>query len=301
MLKRLAKKVLQYSGLEIRRLPRHVMARDDETIVVDVASYPIRMYARSLLPDLYGQNSEYAGELGRLVGLTHAKYPDLRVIDIGANYGDTVAVIKHAADVPVMCIEGDERAFALLKENIVQFTSVTAVQALLGERVERLAMRREKEGWNLTLVPDASSSTEVAITTLDACMAAVPSPESYRVLKIDTEGFDCRILRGGREFLRRVRPAITMEYNRDNMRQIGEDGLGTLKMLGDMGYDRALFFDENGRLLLPTRLQDHAMVQDLHEYASGRAGAIYYYDLCLFHETDEDVAAAFIESERARR
>jgi FkbM family methyltransferase len=301
MLKAIAKKLLQVAGVEARRIPRHVRAGSDDLLTVLIAGYPIRMYARSMLPDLYAQNPDYAGELGRLVALAAKKYAALRVVDIGANYGDTVAVIKAAADVPVLAIEGDERAFWLLESNVRQFHNVTTIQALLGEHAERVPVTREKDGWNLTLVPDPASKTSVDVTTLDDCMASRPEADSYRILKIDTEGFDCRILRGATRFLSHTRPVVAMEYNRDNMRRIGEDGLSTLAMLHGLGYDHALFFDENGRLLLPTQLGDTAVVNDLHEYASGRAGAIYYYDLCLFHRDDEDLARQFIDGERCRR
>ncbi len=49
----------------------------------------------------------------------HMKYPDLTFIDIGANVGDTVVLLRAlGAGSPILCIEGDDRFFAILSKNL---------------------------------------------------------------------------------------------------------------------------------------------------------------------------------------
>jgi len=178
---------------------------------------------------------------------------------------------------------------------------VTIHNFFLGEKSETISARFEKAGWNSTIVPSNNgSSRELELTSLDDFMHTVVDFLNCKVLKIDTEGFDCRIVRGGLDFLKRVRPVIAMEYNRDNMSRIGETGIETLGMLKDNGYGTILFYDGQGRLVLSTNLTNTDAINDLHQYANGRNGAIYYYDLCLFHQDDADVAAAFETAERER-
>lgn len=301
MLKKIFERSLIRFGLQFSRTPRHLRVRKVIPLTVTVGKYKIEMPSNSLMPDLFAVNPDYSSELGRLVAATRNKYPRLCVIDIGANYGDSVAIIKSIADVPMLCIEGDEQCLGLLQQNIRQFADVEIHNLFLGERSETISARFEKKGWNTTIVPsDNGSSEELGLTSLDDFMSAVGDFSNCKVLKIDTEGFDCRIVRGGLNFIGDVKPVIALEYNRDNMSRIGETGIETLGRLKDVGYETILFYDGQGRLVLSTSLTDMDVINDLHQYANGKDGAIYYYDLCLFHRDDADIASDFRKAERER-
>ena len=53
-----------------------------------------------------------------------------------------------------------------------------------------------------------------------------------------------------------------------------------------------------------TSLEDMAIINDLHEYAAfehgNRLGEISYFDVCAFHEDDDDVAEQCLLIERAK-
>lgn len=38
--------------------------------------------------------------------MVQQKYPDLSLIDIGTNVGDTVAIVRQDAHYPILCVEG---------------------------------------------------------------------------------------------------------------------------------------------------------------------------------------------------
>ena len=46
-----------------------------------------------------------------------------------------------------------------------------------------------------------------------------------KLLKVDTEGFEARILRGSQNVLKIGRPIVIFEYNRETLSPLGEDGL----------------------------------------------------------------------------
>ncbi len=157
----------------------------------------------------------------------------------------------------------------------------------------------EKTGWNATLKPDTSESgSKVKIVSLDDFLAGQSKVAQYKLVKIDTEGFDCAIIRGAKQFIRQVQPVITFEYNRDNMAAIGEKGLDTLRLLEELGYSRIIFHDAGGRYLCSTTLADRELIRDLHGFADGKRGAIFYYDLTVFPQGESDLAAEFVEPER---
>jgi hypothetical protein len=137
--------------------------------------------------------------------------------------------------------------------------------------------------------------------SLDDFLAARPKAPAFKLVKIDAEGFDCAIIRGAQNFLRQTRPVLTFEYNRDNMEAIGDKGLDTLALLAGLGYSQVAFHDCSGRFFATTTLADATFLQDLHDYADGKHGAIYYFDLTVFHREDDDIARRFVEAERARR
>ena len=114
-----------------------------------------------------------------------------------------------------------------------------------------------------------------------------PGAANYKLVKIDTEGFDCPIIRGGAKFIRQTRPVIAFEYNRDNMEAIGEKGLDTLSLLSGLGYSQVAFHDCDGRFFATAPMSDTAFIRDLHDYADGKHGAIYYFDLTVFHRDDD--------------
>lgn len=150
-------------------------------------------------------------------------------------------------------------------------------------------------------VRETQKTTTVSLTTLDLCTRTPADSGRYRLLKVDTEGFDCRILRGGVPLIDRVKPIITLEYNRDNMDRIGEPGLPMLFALRELGYRHVIVYDERNRLLLATTLHEEMLLQDLHDYAPGQGSDIYNYDIVLLHADDSDLADRFLYSERALR
>jgi FkbM family methyltransferase len=299
MIKRAVQESLAMLGLHVYRTPRHLRRGRVTHLQVQVGKFQILMPSNSLLPDLFRTIPNYSTGLGRLVAAALKKYPNLQLLDIGANVGDSVAIVKSVADVPILCIEGDELCLALLEQNTRQFKDISIHKLFLGERTESIAAVFEKQGWNTTIVPSQNgSSTSLRLMSLDDFLTSLEDLQNFKVLKIDTEGFDCRIIRGGLDYIRKIRPVINFEYNRDSMGRIGESGIGTLSLLKEIGYDTILYYDSYGRLVLCTSLRNDGLISDLHEYANGKDGGIYYYDLCLFHRDDGDIALAFQESER---
>lgn len=301
MIKKLAKKSLALFGLYVNRTPRHLRGGRVTNLPVTVGKFSILMRSTSLLPEVFADNPNFATEMGRLAAATLQKYPNFSFIDVGANFGDTVAMVKSFANIPILCIEGDDQCSTLLEQNTRQFSDVSIHKLFLGEKTELLQAAVEKQGWNMTIIPSRNGgSTMLQLTSLDDFLASSKDSRNYKILKIDTEGFDCRIIRGGLHYLRVTKPVIVFEYNRDNMTRIGEIGIDTLSILREIGYERILFYDPLGRLVASTTLSNVALINDLHQYANGKDGSIYYYNLCLFHGDDEDLASRFEEAERAR-
>ena len=270
--------------------------------VVTVAGFPLAMDSRSPLRAIFESHPDYTGVLARIVAVTLRKYPDVTMIDVGANVGDTVAVARSAAGIAVICFEGDPAVFSFLERNIKQFPGVTAHPIFLGERTETIAVDLEKAGWNATIVPRTNGAgSALKLIALDDFLSTHDLPGRPKILKVDAEGFDARILRGAARFLAESRPVVLFEYNRYNMAAIAEEGLPLFDWLEGLGYSRAFFYDAPGRLLLATDLSASEQIRDLHEYADGWNAPLSYFDVCVFHAEDADAASEFARQERAHR
>ena len=141
-----------------------------------VGRYSIQIPAINPLSKLYIQNPGYTGHLGRVAALLKTKYPDLVAIDIGASVGDTACIIKSAADIPLLCIEGDDFTFGFLEQNLRQFQNVTAHQMFLGEKTQTLAVHLEKTAGtppsNRTMTAPPQKSNMVSLDDFLAAQSA---------------------------------------------------------------------------------------------------------------------------------
>jgi len=292
-------RLIQRFGFEIRKVDNFHLKPNRE-VHIQLGRFPLVVHSRSPLSVQYTKQPGYGSEFGRLATALAQKYPALSVIDIGANIGDTAAIVKNAVDAPILCIEGDPYCFSILQRNIAQFGNVTAYRQFLGDRDETISARLEKSTWNTTIIPDQEGETAVVqLLRLDSFLKEHALSEPYKLLKIDTEGFDVKIIRGASGLIDAVKPAIYFEYNRHNMDEIGEKGVDTLYWLKEKGYDDILFFEDNGQFILSGSLSDKRLIDQLHHWV-GISTNIYYFDLIVFHKDDKDIAEQFIKSESKR-
>lgn len=296
-------RLLSPFGFEINRVKKQLLDTVlNPSLAIQVGRYSIQVPTESPLSGIYAHDRpQQPLELGRLTSLVKKKFSSLTVVDIGANVGDSACIIKTAEEVPILCIEGDEYIFDFLQKNIAQFQNVTARKLFLGETTKKIRASFEKSGWNLTLKPNETSTQTVNLTTIDDFIFGEPGWQTFKLVKIDAEGFDCAIIRGAKNFLREVQPVIHFEYNRENMDAIGESGVDTLMLLSGLGYSRLALHDHFGRFFCSTTLSEKNFIKELHDYADGVRSAIDYYDITAFHGNDIDLAAEFEEIERRER
>jgi FkbM family methyltransferase len=294
-LKSLVKKIFRLLGLQVRRLQSPTRA-----------SGPLR-FGRFVvetdnpeLVQIYRDLPETNTVISRLVTLLSGKGP-VAMIDIGANCGDSLAIAKAASpDSEVLCVEGDDGLLLLLERNAKQFTRVQITQAYLGETSAQVSFSIEKRGYNNTLVT-APGGEVLSIERLDKIVHAWAGLPRLRFIKCDTEGHDVNILFGAEDTLRTYQPVVLFEYNREAMHAVGEEGSRIFSFLADLAYHYVLFYDNLGRFVLATDLSHKSLLQDLHDYADGRARTIYYYDIVAFANKDDELASQFLREEKVYR
>lgn len=297
MIKSLIKRILASFGIGVNLIPMRPLFRQQALKTIKIGKFDLRLNRNHTLGFNIKHYPLYNQNLPRLVAFLEQTFPGLSVIDIGANVGDTTLFIKNKADVPVICIEGNEFYSGLLKENTKSFDNVTVIRAFLSDKAGVFNARFQFDKGTMS-VYQKTEGTEVAMVSLDDIINQHPALFSeVRVLKTDTDGYDMKIIRGAWNFLRTKSPVLFLEYDRVYLKAQGENGIDTLRQLADIGYYRIFFYDNYGRFITMLTMDCMAAIESLHEYIEGYHAPFAFYDLCIFHRRDDQVAMAFYKAE----
>ncbi len=150
-----------------------------------------------------------------------ASYGD-RFIDVGANVGDWLGMARdsmHGRTFAALAFEPSRSAFDALECRFRSEFRITPFNVALGSEPGSLAFFEEPDaGRGSTLVPDfmrtPGTTRTVTVTTLDAALREA-GWDRVDLLKIDAEGYDLQVMRGGSQALSsRSIGVVQFEYNR---------------------------------------------------------------------------------------
>ncbi len=240
----------------------------------------------------------YSSNVGRIAAAVFKKYQHLTFIDIGANIGDTLVVLRQKAHFPVLCIEGDSFYFNILIQNARHFENVKCVQLFLGEQEMTIQSELEKKGGTGQLNTTASGTATISLKSLGTLVETEPEFAQSKMVKIDTDGFDAKIIRGAISWLERIKPILFFEYDPAMLSKNGDDGMLMLSGLHEAGYRYAIVYDNLGNLFANIELSDTAQLQMIHQHFSGK-NSFMYCDICVFAPEDKDLFESIFNSESA--
>jgi hypothetical protein len=167
-----------------------------------------------------------------------------------------------------------------------------------GENNNKVTFAPSRNEGTLKIDQTKISAKETTLVSLDTFIKENQDYRRTKLVKIDTDGYDNKIIRGGKNFFITESPVIFFEYDSKLLFDNNERGVDIFDMLSECGYSSILFYDNYGRFLLSTTLENKQLIFDLHRYTTERKGAFPYYDIVLFHEKDNDLAGLFLAEER---
>jgi FkbM family methyltransferase len=264
---------------------------------VQVGNYSLIANAIHPVEDNLRHHKYYSINLPRIAKYAESKYQTFGIIDVGANIGDTVALIRTAGvKQHVYSVEGEPTYLGFLNKNATLFSDLTIFETFLGENTDKLKGTTEVTDGTARLNKNANAHIEVK--KLDD-LANDNKLENIKLLKIDTDGFDFKILRGGLEFIKEQTPIIFFEYDAAYLEEQGENGTDIFDSLHESGYNTAIYYDNYGKMLLSLNIDNKLLIAQLYSYMRKKEGAFGYYDVCVFHNNDNDLAQEIIEKETA--
>lgn len=192
---------------------------------------------------------------------------DAVVFDIGSNIGMTAVVAAKQGAAKVYAFEPDPNVFPLLLDTIkANAALVDAHNMALGANEGSLSFFSNPDSASASHLVTAdtlghSPTGAVQMSTFDA-FVETHHIEKIDFIKIDVEGFEIDVLRGGRETIERLKPSLLVEFNAFTMvgfRDINPRDL--LRLLREM-FPYVYRFKDGRPLLIDS---DHVALTFIHD------------------------------------
>jgi len=236
------------------------------------------------LPDWQFLHPFYADNLVRLTQFVQRSFPDITVIDIGANVGDTAVLIQAATPVPILCIEGSDEYMTVLKKNIAPLKDVELEVAFVSNASLEKDIEIVSSKIGTSYIREASAdsgvkSTKVTTLTISQILDKHPRFKNTQLLKIDTDGYDCMIMRSEMEWLSKQKPTIFFEYAPGYFPGGKDAEFPIFKELNSIGYEYFLFYDGWGQLICTVDPQSAHLFEEMHSLTK----RTFWFDVTAFH------------------
>ncbi|UPM49176.1 FkbM family methyltransferase [Synechococcus sp. A10-1-5-1] len=210
----------------------------EEVEIVRIDELMIAVYARDTGGSHYKLRShkeESVSPIWRLI--RHSLKPNV-LIDIGANYGHTAAMLSSRLAVQrIYAVEPDPRLAELIRDNLRQVgdrCDIRLIQAAISscnEPVTLLGINPHSTQDNRVVKPKNWQEVVAPVISLDKIIAEVPLSSSM-FIKSDTQGFDINVIRSGyRELTSRKKWMLRCEFAPDWIKSQGFDTVMELEWL----------------------------------------------------------------------
>ncbi|MFY8021486.1 MAG: FkbM family methyltransferase [Bacteroidia bacterium] len=224
----------------------------------------------------------YNQNLGIVAEIMAKKYPAMKIIDVGANVGDSVAIIQHKIKAEFLCIEGNPKFIPLLKENQKNLQAVEIEQCFVGEETSKV-----KPVNNLGTAYLEKDEEGIEIKTISSVIESHPQFKTTKLIKIDTDGFDNKIIRGAKSFLLESKASIFFEYDPFYLAKQNEIGTDIFQFLVGLGYSKFVIFNNFGIYLTTLSTNEIHHFMNFHQYFNNDGST--YMDIWAIHEVDHEL------------
>ncbi len=276
-------------------------------ITYNVGGYDLAFPSDHMMPRYQEKWRRYDTALAYIGQIVFSKYPGSSAIDIGANVGDSAALIQQYQKVPTLCIEGNPEFIQYLEHNASVIENIEIEDSFLGKDGEKISLEHMRSEGGTASVTNAVEKDGFFVSyakSLESILDHRPFFNKSKLLKIDTDGFDFLIIQASHEFIRKSQPVIFFEYDITFSQSGILEAKEAIELLIRVGYKRFIFYDNFGNYCMSFSDSQLEILEDLNRFLfSNRflsgTPSIYYYDVCAFSQEDEELftAVRVLESE----
>lgn len=278
----------------LRKARRLLLKLGDPDIVVRLGGFSFMSPFSSNILLSHFEFPFYDAVLPRLAKTMSATRGKLVMIDVGANVGVVTYLVSRETAGRFYCIEANPRFKTSLTHNLEQIPQSRAQFAALTDEPGRTPVRHNYAEGNSNILPAGEGGVPLEFITLDEALRAEPGYRAPNLVKIDTEGYELKILRGASQTLGEHRPILFFEFFPDFIRREGGQPDEVFNLLRRQDYGHFVFYDGGGHLLTSIQSDEIEQARSLRLYCEVRRS---FFDVAAFHSTDATLAEAFTHEE----
>lgn len=231
-----------------------------------------------------------------------SKYQNIKtIIDIGANVGDTAAFLRTQTESKIICIEGDQMYLKYLYKNSKIIPNLAIVDAYVGTEDETfLGEVTRKDGTAKIIQKKNYSEGKVEVKTKSLCTILSNlriDPDRIQLIKIDTDGYDFKILHSNEELIKQYKPNIYFEYDINFNDSDATDALNLVLLLETLGYTLVIY--DNFGNLMDSIENNHSIRMRRYNHwlrtSINNGGGVYYLD--VFATVNSEIANDLVEND----
>jgi FkbM family methyltransferase len=216
--------------------------------------YPIHVTDETLIvsPGTFNKNGQLSEEDS--VNYFYDNIPtdkSVNIVDIGAQTGLYTLYAKYLPKSQFYVFEPFPRSYKVLRDNITlnRIPNVWIRNIGISNHAGETILNTSKShkglhtlGNNIIRFNDAAPIT-IHVDTLDNIFYDNNIPVDF--IKIDTEGWEYFILKGGEKTIQKYKPMIQLEWNNDNMKQCNVSMTEFSAYIDTIGYKKHNMIGEN--------------------------------------------------------
>jgi len=272
----------------------------NKTVHRNVQGVELSMPWAHLLPDYARSRSTYGQNLialaVQLERRSVAEKRPIRVLDIGANIGDSAAQIMAQTDALVLCVEGDPYWARYLRMNLGDNSRAVIEESLLtpaeGEWESATPIRTQG---TTRFSNDASTAGHLPSLSTMALRDAHPEFAQLRLIKSDTDGLDPVLVPAAAAAWKDSSPVLFFEFDPTMARGCDNSNPNLIwKQLAELGYSRLAIWDNGGDPLGQLSIDDAASAASILEPTPSHLG-YDFWDVAACTDDDAAAIAAFEE------
>lgn len=206
---------------------------------------------------------------------------ELHMIDVGANIGDT-AIFANAKEHYFLLIEGEEKYNTLIQNNLFLNNAFPHKQNIIVENTfigdtKGNFINTVQNGTGTLSLTSEILKNNVKIQTLDHIVQKHHFIPNF--IKIDTDGFDFKVIRSAETTLKQYQPLVLFEWDKFLLKNQNENPFSIFGFLKKLNYKDLIIFDNFGTLLCKEKIDNYDNLQLLLDYTEKSNKNIFYYDI----------------------
>ncbi|BAZ32862.1 type 11 methyltransferase [Cylindrospermum sp. NIES-4074] len=204
------------------------------------------------------------------------------IVDIGANVGDTTALLLQYCSNPIVCIEADEEFFWIMEHNLSEYKQRTILinSFISGNNFKNVELVKSSG----TARAVERENKIVKSDSLESILKDYNLPKCV-LLKTDTDGFDFEILLSSLSIIEEYSPILYWENEILSLEHIAL-AKALLNKLTEMNYRKYIVLDNFGNPLIYEGSSQ--WIEQMNEYLFNnihtKNNTFYYTDIVAFPE-----------------